>query len=172
MDIPAEIEHRNDRLEIICAARERLEACQREFDVARARAEGDKRIPRDKDGKPKGGANRYGQDFGVPDDSARDNFIDPKSHIMKTAGGGFVQCYNGHTAVDVHANIIIAAGRSNISADNDRLPVLLTVVKKNCGSMCKWRWPTQAFAAKKYLRNWPITRPKSSSRSGARDVPL
>jgi transposase len=149
LDIPAEIERRNDRLEIIRAARERLEARQREFDVARGRAEGDERIPRDKDGKPKGGANRYGRDFGVPEDSAQDNFTDPESRIMKGSGGGFDQCYNGHTAVDAHAQIIVAAELTNNASDNDRLPVLLAAVKRNCGADAQMALADTGFRGEK-----------------------
>ncbi|WP_025918450.1 hypothetical protein [Herminiimonas sp. CN] len=48
---------------------------------------------------------------------------------MKRAGG-FDQCYNGHTAVDAHVQIIVAAEPSNNASDSDRLPVLLAAVKK------------------------------------------
>jgi hypothetical protein len=53
MDVPAEIERREDRLKVIQAARERLAERQREADAAKGRSDGDERIPRDKDGKPK-----------------------------------------------------------------------------------------------------------------------
>jgi hypothetical protein len=72
------------------------------------RSEDDERTPRDKDGKPKRGP-RYKRQFGVPEESAQENFTDPDSRIMKRAGGGFDQSYNGHTAVDAHAQIIVAA---------------------------------------------------------------
>jgi hypothetical protein len=128
LDIPAEIERRQARLEVIRAARERLESRQRELDAAKGRSEDDERKPRDKDGKPKRGK-RYKREFGVPEDSAQENFTDPESRIMKCAGGGFDQCYNGHTAVDAHAQIIVAAELTNNGADNDRLPVLLQAVQ-------------------------------------------
>jgi transposase len=128
LDIPAEIERRQARLEVIRAARERLESRQRELDAAKGRSEDDERKPRDKDGKPKRGK-RYKREFGVPEDRAQENFTDPDSRIMKRAGGGFDQCYNGHTAVDAHAQIIVAAELTNNGADNDRLPVLLQAVQ-------------------------------------------
>jgi len=134
LDIPAEIERREDRLKVIQAARERLESRQREVDIAKGRSEGDDRIPRDKDGKPKNkNGNRYGRDFGVPEDSAQDNFTDPDSRIMKRAGGGFDQCYNGQTAVDAHAQIIIAAELTNCGADSGELPRMLAAVDTNLG---------------------------------------
>jgi hypothetical protein len=134
LDIPAEIERREERLEVIRAARERLESRQRELDAAKGRSENDEHIPRDKDGKPKSGP-RYKRDFGVPEDKAQENFTDPDSRIMKRAGGGFDQCYNGHTAVDAHAQIIVAAELSNNGADNDRLPVLLQAVQDTLGAV-------------------------------------
>jgi transposase len=135
LDIPAEIERREQRLEAIRAARERLEARQRELDAAKGRSEHDERIPRDKDGKPKGrNGNRYKREFGVPEDSAQENFTDPDSRIMKRAGGGFDQCYNGHTAVDAQEQIIVAAELTNQGPDNDRLPVLLQAVQDTLGT--------------------------------------
>ena len=135
LDIPAEIERREDRLKVIQAARERLESRQREADLARGRSEGDDRIPRDKDGKPKNkNGNRYARDFGVPEGSAQDNFTDPDSRIMKRAGGGFDQCYNGQTAVDAHAQIIIAAELTNCGADSGELPCMLAAVDANLGA--------------------------------------
>jgi hypothetical protein len=53
---------------------------------------------------------------------------------MKGAGGAFDRCYNGQTAVDAHAQIIVAAELTNIASGSDRLPVLLAAVKRNCGA--------------------------------------
>lgn len=130
LDLPAEIERREDRLKVIQAARERLEARQREADRAKGRGEDDDRIPRDKDGKPKNkNGNRYKRDFGVPEDSAQENFTDPDSRIMKRAGGGFDQCYNGQTAVDEHAQIIVAAELTNCGSDAGNLGPMLAAVE-------------------------------------------
>ncbi len=94
LDLPAEIERREERLKVILAPRERLEARQREADLAKGRSDDDERMPRDKDGKPKNkNGNRYKPDFGVPEDLAQENFSDPDSRIMKRGGGGFDQCY-------------------------------------------------------------------------------
>lgn len=132
LDIPAEITRREERLKVIQAARERLIARQKEADLAKGRSEGDERIPRDKDGKPKNkNGNRYKRDFGVPEDSAQENFTDSDSRIMKRSGGGFDQCYNGQTAVDAHAQIIVAAELSNCAADSGQLPAMLAAVDAN-----------------------------------------
>lgn len=134
LDIPAEIERREQRLKVIQAARERLEARQREADRSKGRSEDDERIPRDKDGKPKNkNGNRYKRDFGIPEDSAQENFTDPDSRIMKRAGGGFDQCYNGQTAVDAHAQIIVAAELTNCGADAGNLAPMLAAVEAATG---------------------------------------
>lgn len=139
LDIPAEIARRQDRLNAIAAARARLEERQREADLARGRSDDDEQKPRGPDGKPKGG--RYKQPFGVPEDKAQDNFTDPQSRIMKRAGGGFDPAYNGQTAVDDTAHIIVAAELVNCAADVGELPKMLEAVHANLG-----RYPVQTLA--------------------------
>jgi transposase len=69
LDIPAEIERREVRLQAIAQARQRLEQLQRDADIERGRSDDDDRRPRDEDGNPKGG--RYKREFGVPEAKAR-----------------------------------------------------------------------------------------------------
>lgn len=130
LDIPAEIEGRAARLAVIAAARARLEARQREADLARGRSEDDERRPRHPDGTPKRGP-KYKRAFGMPADDDQEGFTDPDSRIMKHAGGGFEQSYNAHTAVDAERQIIVAAELSNNAADSGRLPDLLAAVQAN-----------------------------------------
>lgn len=139
LDIPAEISRRQDRLDAIAAARSRLEQRQREADLERGRTEDDEQKPRGKDGKPKGG--RYKKPFGVPEVKAQDNFTDPDSRIMLRAGGGFDPAYNGQTAVDDTAHIIVAAELGNCAADVGELPKMLHAVKDNVGA-----YPAQTLA--------------------------
>jgi transposase len=95
-DLPAEIARREQRLEVIRQARERLEQRQREADEKRGRtADDDRRRPKDR-GKPKASGRGFSRDFGVPEPKAQDNFTDPDSRIMKTSPG-FEQCYNAQT---------------------------------------------------------------------------
>ena len=148
LDIPAEIARRKERIKVIAAARERLESRQRELDAAKGRHEDDERKPRDKDGKPKRGK-RYKREFGVPEDKAQENFTDPDSRIMKQSAGGFEQCYNGHTAVDAHAQIIVAAELTNHAPDNDRLPVLLQAVQDTLGTAPEMTLADAGFRAEK-----------------------
>jgi len=130
LDVPAEIERREDRLAIIGAAKARLEARQREADVERGRSEGDDRRPRHPDGTSKQGPS-YKREFGVPKADAQESFTDPDSRIMKHGNGAFEQSYNGHTAVDADKHIIVAAELSQNAADSDRLPALLEAVQTN-----------------------------------------
>jgi transposase/predicted transcriptional regulator len=139
LDIPAEIARRQDRLDAIVAARARLEERQREADLARGRSDDDDQKPRGPDSKPKGG--RYKRPFGVPEDKAQDNFTDPESRIMKRVGGGFDPAYNGQTAVDDTAHIIVAAELVNCAADVGELPKMLQAVHDNLGA-----YPAQTLA--------------------------
>lgn len=132
LDLPAEIERREARLAAIRQARERLEQRQRQADLERGRSDDDDRRPRGPDGTSRG--RPYKREFGVPEDKAQENFTDPDSRIMKRAGGGFDQCYNGQTAVDAQAQIIIAAELINCSADSGELPRMLAAVDTNLGA--------------------------------------
>jgi transposase len=133
LDIPAEIERREVRLQAITEARERLEKRQRDADLERGRTEDDDRKPRDEDGNATGG--RYKREFGVPEPKAQDNFTDPDSRIMKRTGGGFDASYNAQTAVDDTAHIIVAAELSNNAADAQQLVPMLQAVKANTGEL-------------------------------------
>ncbi len=139
VDIPAEIQRREDRLQAITEARQRIEKRQRDADIERGRSPDDECKPRDDEGKPTGG--RYKREFGVPEPAAQDNFTDPDSRIMKRAGGGFDASYNAQTAVDEQALIIVAAELGNNAADVGQLVPMLEAVKANTGQA-----PEQALA--------------------------
>lgn len=140
LDIPAELTRRKDRLEVIVAAKARLEQRQREMDETRGRSEGDERIPRHPNGERRRGPS-YKRDFGIPEDNAQESFTDSDSRIMKHSGGGFDQSYNAHAAVDETAQIVVAAELTNNASDSDRLPVLLEAVRENLKTQ-----PAQALA--------------------------
>jgi transposase len=130
LDLPAEIQRREDRLAVIRGAKARLEARQAEADRARGRKPDDGRIPRDQKGQPARGA-RFKRDFGVPKPDAQESFTDTDSRIMKQSNGGYDFAYNAHAAVDEAAHIIVAAELTNNAADSDRLPVMLSAVATN-----------------------------------------
>ncbi len=131
-DLPAEIARREQRLAAIRAAKQRLEARQRVADAERGRRpDDDEQPPASGDRSAKRGRGA-GRAFGEPHPKAQDNFTDPDSRIMKTSAG-FEQCYNGQTAVDAHAQIIVAAELTNCAADHGELPRLLAVVTATLG---------------------------------------
>ena len=111
-ELPAEVQRRETRLATIAAAKARLEARQAAADRAQGRSPDDGRKGR--------GRKPFARDFGVPPDTAQDNFTDPESRIMKTAAG-FDQCYNGQVAVDEASQLIVATGLSNCAADQGAL---------------------------------------------------
>ena len=132
LDIPAELARRQDRLAQIEAAKQRLEQRQQAADTERGRDADDDRRPKGKNGKPKGG--RYKREFGVPKDSAQENFTDPHSRVMPRAGGGFDYSYNAQTSVDDTAHIVVAAELTNMAADSGELSGMLDAVQANLGA--------------------------------------
>ena len=67
-----------------------------------------------------------------PDDKAQRNFTDPESRIMK-GPDGFLQGYNAQAAVDAKAQIIVAHGLSDCSADSGSLLPMIEAVKAQAG---------------------------------------
>ena len=124
-ELPAELRRREDRLAAIRAAKERLEARQREADDARGRQPGMKRNP--KGGRP------YTREYGEPDEKAQDNFTDPESRIMKTSQEGFQQCYNAQVAVEGGNQLIVATEVSSNASDQGWMVPLLDDVEATHG---------------------------------------
>lgn len=131
VDIPAEIARREQRLAVIAAAQGRLRERQREADTKRGR---------DPDDTDQGGGGQkkagpaFKRPFGEPLPKAQDNFTDPDSRIMKSSAG-FEQCYNGQTAVDAHAQIIVAAELTQCASDAGELPGMIEAVVRNTGTL-------------------------------------
>jgi hypothetical protein len=98
-------------------------------DLERGRTPDDENKPRGKNGKLKGG--RYKRDFGIPKETAQENFTDPDSRIMKRAGGGFDAGYNAQTAIDDTAHVIVAAELTNCASDAGELPKMIEAVHTN-----------------------------------------
>jgi len=157
LDIPAEIERREQRVAAIQAAKQRLEERQRLADTQSGRKPD--RDPTDgpptppvlpvqsapststaatepqqgSGGEPGKAGPRLKRAFGVPPPKAQDNFTDPDSRIMKTSAG-FEQCFNAQTAVDSHRQIVVAAELTQCAADSGELPGMLDAVKRNTGA--------------------------------------
>jgi transposase len=126
-ELPDELARREQRLQVIQAAKARLEARQREQDEKDGRSVDD-------DGQTRGpGGRRCKRALGVPEDKAQENFTDPQSRIMNTADG-FQQAYNAQAAVDDGSQLIVAAGLTNCAADSSELLPMLQATQHNTGS--------------------------------------
>jgi hypothetical protein len=75
------------------------------------------RVPTNRDGTPKGKAQR--------------NFTDPDSRIMKN-NQGFLQGYNAHVAVDAEHQVIVCAAVTNQSPDQEHLRPMLELLLGHC----------------------------------------
>lgn len=116
-ELPVELARRETRLATIQAAKERLQARQREAD---------EKAGRKPDDDPPGSGKRgraFKRPLGEPKPDAQENFTDPDSRIMPTTHG-WQQAYNAQAAVD-ESLLIVAATVNNVASDcNELLPVL------------------------------------------------
>jgi transposase/IS5 family transposase len=107
--LPEELKEPQRRLEVIRAAKERLE------EEARRKAEEAGKDPAE----------------AVVSERAQTNFTDPESRIMHTPDG-FQQCYNAQAAVDAESQVIVAQEVSQAPPDVQRLkPMLEEIVELN-----------------------------------------
>lgn len=113
-EIPEELQRREQRLQKIREAMERLKSRQAEEDQEAGR-------------KPQA-QSRCKRPYGEPPAKKQDNFTDPESRIMKTSSG-FEQCYNGQIAVDGESRLILAAEVTQSAADVEQL---LPMVERAC----------------------------------------
>jgi transposase len=122
-ELPAELQHREGRLERIREAKAALEAEAKEREAARCaelKEQGKKpRAPRD------------GRDPFAPKPTAQRNFTDPESKIMKTSDGSFHQCFNGQAIVDSQTQVIVAAELSDQAPDAEQLEPALGQLADN-----------------------------------------
>ena len=121
-ELPEELRRREDRLAAIKAAKQRLEAAQREADEQRGRKPGQDRNPKAR--RP------YKRAYGEPEEKAQSNFTDPESQIMKTSTEGFQQCYNAQTAVEGGHQLIVATQVSAKASDQGQMMELLEEVEE------------------------------------------
>jgi transposase len=133
-ELPAELARREDRLHSIQAARQRLEARQREADEATGREPDDQ----DRTGKP---GKPFKRAFGEPEAKAQESFTDPDSRIMKRGSSGFDQCYNPQIAVDEVEQIIVATTVTQSGSDMHELEPVLDQVHETTG-----QYPDKALA--------------------------
>ena len=121
-ELPEELQRREQRLDKIQEAIERLRSRQ----AAEDRAAGRKEAPAG------AGEGQKKREFGEPAEKKQDNFTDPESRIMKTSSG-FEQCYNGQLAVEGESRLILAARVTQSASDHDELLPVLEEVRANIG---------------------------------------
>jgi transposase len=110
LDIPLELERREQRLAVIAAAKDEIEArAQARFEAEQAEyerklAEREARAART--GKKPGGKPPKAPEPG-PQAKDQVNLTDAESRIMPTAGGGFEQTYNAQAGVDTETHLVV-----------------------------------------------------------------
>jgi len=121
MNLPEEIARREGRIKAIAEAKAKIEGRAKERFEQEQFEYQDKLDKREAKTKESGNQPR-GKAPVPPVEGARDkdqiNLTDEESRIMKTAGGGFDQCYNGQIAVDMDSMLIVAA--NTVQACNDK----------------------------------------------------
>ena len=115
-ELPEELKRREQRVERIREAKQRLEA------EAQTRAAEEQRQRAAEANRQAAGKHRRGKEAApvdpTPADKAQTNFTDPEAKIMKTSNKGFDYCYNAQAVVDSENQIIVAA--ETTAAANDK----------------------------------------------------
>ena len=125
-ELPQELSDRKTRLQTIQAAKKRLE----ERKAAEAEA---KRAAEAKEGE----ASETKSERVLPQPRDQENFTDPDSRIMPTAGNSFAQSYNAQIAVDAKAQIVVAATVSQKPKDMGLLMPVVNTAHENTESIPK-----------------------------------
>lgn len=124
LDIPLELERREQRLGVIAAAKEEIEArAQARFEAEQAEYErklAAREARAERTGKKPGGKPPEAPE---PGPRAKDqvNLTDPESRIMPTAGGGFEQAYNAQAGVDTETHLIVEQHLTDHTNDKQEL---------------------------------------------------
>lgn len=131
LDIPAELERREDRLKALEEARIKLIELAKERDKAEQAAYEEKMRRREAKRK-KSGKKPSGRESQPPSGGVRDkdqiNLTDEESRIMPVSGGGFEQAYNAQAVVDNESYLIVATHVSQKANDKQELePALQTL---------------------------------------------
>ena len=106
-ELPEELQRREDRLAVIEAAKERLEA-QARADGGGRDGSGVRRPRPSGSGRARSGGARSPGRSASPTDKAQTNFTDPELKIMKQSNKGWDYCGNAQASVDGTCQIIVA----------------------------------------------------------------
>lgn len=124
LNIPEELERREERLKQIAKAKEELErrAKQRyEIEIAESEEKIAKRKAKEDEIGRKIGGRKPKQPESGPRDKDQVNFTDEESRIMPVSGGGFEQSYNAQASVDMDTLLIV--GNHISQQPNDKLEI-------------------------------------------------
>jgi hypothetical protein len=128
MNLPDEIARREDRLTAIAVAESEIEARAQER-FAQEQAEYKAKLAKRETQAADSGKSPRGKEPIPPVEGARDkdqiNLTDEESRILKTAGGGFEQCYNGQIAVDMDSLPIVKTGTVQATSDKQQTSPML-----------------------------------------------
>ncbi len=124
VDLPAEIQRREDRLAAIAAAKAKIEARAKER-FEREQAEYEAKMAKRQakaaaTGKKPGGKPPAPPAAGPRADDQL-NLTDEDSRIMKVAGGGFEQCYNAQAVVDTESLLVLAPYVTQAGNDKEQV---------------------------------------------------
>ncbi|MEC5322523.1 IS1182 family transposase [Aurantimonas sp. A3-2-R12] len=143
-EMPDWMADKQKRIAKIEEAKTALEAEARAQAEAKARAATEKQRKRKRKGgpgkptkgkaqpEPPAEAQGESKEEPKPKAKAQRNFTDPESRIMK-GPDGFLQGYNAQAAVDAKAQIIVAHGLSDCSADSGQLEPMFKEIRVNTG---------------------------------------
>jgi IS5 family transposase len=124
LDIPLELERREQRLATIAAAKAELEArAQARFETERAeyeRKQAEREARTERTGRKPGGKSPKAPEPG-PEPKDQVNLTDAESRIMPTAGGGFEQAYNAQAGVDTATHLIVEQHATDHSNDKQEV---------------------------------------------------
>jgi len=118
-ELPAELARREDRLAMIEAAMQRLEARAKADADAERQRRAEAEAERERTGtKRRGKAPQPVDD--APADKAQTNFTDPELHIMQTNNKSWEYCGNAQVSVDGACQIILACDVTDASNDKQQ----------------------------------------------------
>ena len=124
MNLPDEIARREDRIKAIAEAKTKIEGRAKER-FEQEKTEYQDKLDRRETRAIDSGKKPRGKPPAPPVEGAQDkdqiNLTDEESRVMKTAGGGFDQCYNGQIAVDMDSMLIVAT--NSVQACNGKQQV-------------------------------------------------
>ncbi len=133
LDIPEELEWRDNRLKRIAKAKEEIERRAVEREIREREAYEQKLAERKKKAKETGKKPR-GREPKEPESGPRKkdqvNLTDEESRIMPTSSGGFEQAYNAQAVVDVTTKLILTAHVTQQSNDKQELKPTLELIAK------------------------------------------